>query len=231
MTGSQLSTGMYNVGTMLAERVSAARRRAGLTQKALADVLKRDRSLMSHVEAGRRGLAYDALPVLAKVLNTSVDYLVGLTDDPSPVRQPGGPSDAGTEVVPINSEEAMGGFPGAAVTTLEGTGMPFRRFRLEQEGIDPENASVFRVQGDSMHPTLPDRSVILVDYLRTELRDNCLYVIRSGDYLVAKRVHRREDGWWLHCDNPDWSPVPWEEQMRVRGQIRWVGHGFPEQRA
>ncbi len=213
---------------MLAERLRTARGRAGLTQKELAIAVGKDRSLLSHVEGGRKGLAYEALAVLAQALNVSVDYLLGLTDDPDPTNDQLARAVADTGVVPIHSEPAVHGVSDGAVITLEGTAMPFRRFRLEQEGIDPEQAAVFRVKGDSMSPTLPDRSVILVDYLRAQLSENCLYVVQIDGSLWPKRAVRNEGEWWLNCDNPNWAPIRRDDRMHVWGQIRWVGHGFSD---
>ncbi len=41
--------------------------------------------MISHIESGRSGLVRDGLVKAAQVLDVSVDYLLGLTDDPAPV--------------------------------------------------------------------------------------------------------------------------------------------------
>ena len=41
--------------------------------------------MISHIESGRSGLVRDGLVKAAQVLDVSVDYLLGLTDDPVPV--------------------------------------------------------------------------------------------------------------------------------------------------
>ena len=41
--------------------------------------------MISHIESGRSGLVRDGLVRAAQVLDVSVDYLLGLTDDPAPV--------------------------------------------------------------------------------------------------------------------------------------------------
>ncbi len=40
--------------------------------------------MISHVEANRSSLLYDGLVKAARVLGVSIDYLAGLTDDPTP---------------------------------------------------------------------------------------------------------------------------------------------------
>ena len=45
-----------------------------------------DQTMISHVESGRSGFVADGIARAALVLNTSADYLLGLTDDPTPAR-------------------------------------------------------------------------------------------------------------------------------------------------
>ena len=72
---------------MLAERLLESRKRAGLSQHRFAIELgeRYDQSMISHIESGRSGLVRDGLVRAAQVLDVSVDYLLGLTDDPAPV--------------------------------------------------------------------------------------------------------------------------------------------------
>ena len=71
---------------MLGDRLAEARRRAGLSQVDLALALgdRYDQPMISHVEAGRKTLRFDGLANAAKALKVSSDYLLGLTDDPTP---------------------------------------------------------------------------------------------------------------------------------------------------
>ena len=43
-----------------------------------------DQSDYSKIETGKRGVSFEQCKRLAVVLETSMDYLAGLTDDPSP---------------------------------------------------------------------------------------------------------------------------------------------------
>ena len=104
----------------------------------------------------------------------------------------------------------------------------FSRSRLEDSGIDPTRASVFRVRGESMAPNLANGSLILVDYLRDVPRQNCLYVLRSDDALLVKRAQWRRASWWWYSDNPEWEPFPLEGAMRVWGEVRWCFRLFDD---
>ena len=44
-----------------------------------------DQSDYSKIETGRRGMSFEQCKRIALALNTSMDYLAGLTDDPAPI--------------------------------------------------------------------------------------------------------------------------------------------------
>lgn len=76
----------YNID---GERVRRMREDMGLRQQELAHRLvaigsQVSQSQLSAVERGTKGLSVQGLGYLAKTLETSADYLIRLTDDPSP---------------------------------------------------------------------------------------------------------------------------------------------------
>lgn len=58
------------------ERIRQLRKEIGYTQERLAQTLNIDRSLLSHIEAGKRGCSIDLLIRLSDVFNVSLDLLV-----------------------------------------------------------------------------------------------------------------------------------------------------------
>ena len=67
-------------------RIRDLREDKELAQKTLADYLKCSQVCYSYYEIGRRDIPTDVLVRLARFYNTSIDYLLGLTDvkDPYP---------------------------------------------------------------------------------------------------------------------------------------------------
>lgn len=65
-------------------RIRDLREDADLTQRQIAEMLLCDQSLYSKYERGERVLPLDAAIKLAVFYKTSVDYLVGLTDESKP---------------------------------------------------------------------------------------------------------------------------------------------------
>lgn len=58
-----------------------------LTQRALAELLHVSQATYSRYESGTLDIPSGALIALAIFYSTSIDYLVGLTDDPTPYRR------------------------------------------------------------------------------------------------------------------------------------------------
>ena len=72
---------------MFGARLLESRKRVGLSQRRLAIKIgeRYSGTMISHVEHGRSNLLLDGATKAAEVLNVSLDYLTGLTDDPAPV--------------------------------------------------------------------------------------------------------------------------------------------------
>ena len=63
-------------------RIKDLREDRDYTQKFVSSYLVCDQSLYSKYERGERAVPLEVVIKLAKLYNTSLDYLVGLTDDP-----------------------------------------------------------------------------------------------------------------------------------------------------
>ena len=250
---------------MLGQRIAEARKRAGLGQVELAVALgdRYDHSVISRVESGQSGLRIDGLANAAAELNVSADWLLGLTDDPTPAASRNGSpavsaNDGGSPVPEkhanaathataetkpgynpdeANDQAGIWNLPVREVRPAAGSGaevfgeevvgyVPFRADWLKERNIDPEQADVVQVSGESMEPTLPDGCSILVDRTRRELQPKRIYVLRNEDGLVVKRVDRNRDGWWVISDNPAWLPVSLTEETDIVGEVRWAARTF-----
>ena len=92
----------------------------------------------------------------------------------------------------------------------------------------PASLSVIRVEGDSMEPTLSDGDEVMVDLSDTgqRLRDG-IYVIRSDDALVVKRVALGPQGRQISIvsDNqayPSWHDID-RRSIHIIGRVLWFG--------
>ena len=68
------------------KRIRDLREDRDLTQRQVAEFLLCDQSLYSKYERGEREIPLNMMVKLAQLYHTSVDHLVGLTDDSRPYR-------------------------------------------------------------------------------------------------------------------------------------------------
>jgi transcriptional regulator with XRE-family HTH domain len=65
-------------------RIRDLREDADLLQKDVADILQCTQVCYSHYETGKRDIPTDVLIALADFYHTSIDYLLGVTDEAKP---------------------------------------------------------------------------------------------------------------------------------------------------
>ena len=174
---------------------------------------------------------------LARGLEVSTDYLLGLTDDPAPAADRAAKAseldDAGAlapaesrEFRPVLLTHGMGIAAGAGANADDERvlgSLAFRDDWLKRHGLNTAQCRVIEVIGESMEPTLQHRALILVDFQRTVRRHNKIFAVRTEDGPVVKRLQRDEDGWQLVSDNKAYKPVPWPRDAQVLGQVMWTG--------
>ena len=219
------------------KRLAQMRKRAGLAQIELAAALQKHETLITHVEAGRSGLLSDGLAKVATELSVSTDYLLGLTDDPTPATEWEQRANESQARIAVLSQPTSGeSIPILEVASAAGTGSEvydetaigqlwFRRDWLDRNHVDPRQSNVITVRGESMEPTLPDGCSILVDRSpsRRRRRDGRIFVVRADEGLVVKRAGKDRDGAWLMVsEHPSWLPVTWPDETEVIGEVRWV---------
>ena len=245
---------------MIGERLRKSRQMAGSLQVDLAVAMggRYDPSTISRIERDGVNPLLDGATNAARELGVSLDYLVGLTDDPrpyaeiandlaeldayrhelgQPVKRQTAPLQDDDAAVWMNGDaipadarpvavreivQASGGYgtyPGDEAVTNYAW---FRQGWLKQHNINPNQADVIKVTGDSMEPTLPDGCSILVDHARKTRRKGRIYVLQSEEGPIVKRAGREKSGWQLISDNPYWPPAPWPGDAQVVGEVIWV---------
>ena len=126
----------------------------------------------------------------------------------------------------IELEAAAGDGDGATLERRKGW-VWFRREWLERRGLDPETCIVIGVRGDSMEPTIPDGSSILVDRSSTDWLPPRILCLRTREGLLVKRAAKSESGEPLMAsDHPGWPPTPLPDGAEIVGRVRWMAHGL-----
>ena len=95
---------------------------------------------------------------------------------------------------------------------------------LRDQGGNPEKCVVIWAHGDSMMPTIPDGSALIVDRSQKEIKNGSIMVIGVDDDLLVKRIRRRSDGLIeLISDNRTYEPETLGpaalQKLRVIGRV------------
>ena len=101
--------------------------------------------------------------------------------------------------------------------------VPFRRSWLLHHGIDPAQCYMVKVTGEAMAPTLTDGCLVLVNPGGKDRKDDCIYLVRSSQGLVARRVKKGPNaGRLMAADNPAFDDRLWPPDEDVLGELVWM---------
>lgn len=108
--------------------------------------------------------------------------------------------------------------------------MAFRRDWLRRINVNPAAVGLITSDGDSMAPTIPDKSLMLIDLSEKQLRHGGIFVIVRYDVLIVKRVELLKKKVALISDNPMYEreDIAPEEisDLHIAGRVKWVGHSI-----
>ena len=89
-----------------------------------------------------------------------------------------------------------------------------------------DHLTCVRAAGDSMAPTIHDGDLVVVDKDRRTAVDDQLFVIRTGEGLVVRRLRLIGDHWNLVSDNAARLSRPMAADDVIVGRVAWCGpHG------
>lgn len=168
-----------------------------------------------------------------------IDFHIG----PAPAPPPSPPEDVDefARIPLVDARLAAGGGienSDSQITDL----LAFRRDWLKRLRVDPTNAVLARVTGNSMKPTLADGDTILIDTStaarvvavrsRPPARGNTpIYALRTSDGERVKRLLRPDaETFILLSDNPEEAPEVYSGsalrrlELNIIGQVVWSGH-------
>ena len=74
-----------------------------------------------------------------------------------------------------------------------------------------------------MEPTMRDGDLVALDHSFRDPADGRLFVLRTEDGLVVKRLRGEGHGWEMVSDNDAYKPRPAREDDRVIGRVAWAG--------
>ena len=215
MTDHGVSGFAERLRIIIGDNVSSFARKAGVPEG----------SLRQYLAGSLPGI--DKAARIASAGEVSLDWLIGghgpmTTDQLVGV----GPEFA---LLPRYSVAASAGQGLVTQEEVEVERIAFRLHWLREMGLDPKKAGLLTAQGDSMHPTIPDGALMLVDRREDQpIRTGYIYVIVLDGEVLVKRVSRNTDKTIdLISDNPLY-PIKNILQTEfdglfIAGRVFWVG--------
>lgn len=105
--------------------------------------------------------------------------------------------------------------------------LAFRHKWLKFKGLKEKDLVLVFAKGDSMEPTISDNNTLMLDTNQQILQDGHIYVIRTNDHLVVKRVQNTLNGFYLISDNKEYKEIELTyneaDDLQVIGRVVWIG--------
>ena len=165
---------------MFPQRLKQLRKEMGLSQKSLSEHLGVTQQAVGKWETGRSSPEPATLARLAELLETSADYLLGISEQPA---EPAAPSlPYGESPIPVIGTVRAGY---GSLAFEEDYGVEYACVK------DPESYFYLVVKGDSMEPRIQDGDLALVHRQPTlENGDLGVMVFGEGEGTLKKYIQR-----------------------------------------
>ena len=165
-------------------------------------------------------LAGSRLQRLESSARTLNQVVIEAGGDPTPEELP--PVAAGFRPVTVVDFASAAG-DGAVDTAETASGVVwFRKDWLAEHGLDATQCSIIKVRGESMEPTLPEGCSVLVNRASRGRQAGRIFVLRTEDGVVVKRLAVEGQTWSLVSSHPDWRPQEWPVGAEIVGRVEWM---------
>lgn len=225
----------------LAERLKIAREKAGISQAQLAERIGISQQSVAKIESGET-LQPRKIKEIANVLNVSQKWLqLGIEENGTLsnfVVQEAEDAELDPEVfayIPVlDIELSAGNGCEAEVVELVLESFPLRRIDLRKAGVNPANARIVKIWGNSLLPVLNNGDYVAVDSAQSSpIRDGDLYAVRDGVLLRVKILINLPDGGViLRSFNKDEYPdeiLTFDERktrIHIIGRVFWSSRSW-----
>lgn len=215
-------------------RLRSERERVSLSRDQVVAHINYSRSTLQQWEAGSTEPPISAIGQLARLYKVSPQYLIFGTDGDTPMLIQSA-NDENYKDVPIYDLAASAGTGKLVADENIRCYLKFPNWWFNERGLQHSDVVGLYTKGDSMEPTIPDNSLLLIDQSKTYLSDGKVYVVRVDDELYVKRVNRLVgEGLELISDNTRYKTkviskelLHTENFFQVIGQVVHIGIDLP----
>lgn len=194
----------------IGKRIREKREHIGMTQEELADKLGyKNKSSIAKIENGTNDIVQSKVLEFAKVLNTSVAYLMGWDNNEY---------DKHTKGIPINVlGKVAAGIPLEAIEDIVDT---------EEISEDMAKTGTFFglvINGDSMEPKISKGDVVIVRQQEDAETGDIVIATINGDDATCKRLKKYTDGIALLSTNPTYEPIYFSNEEIQNKPVKIIG--------
>lgn len=221
----------------LGTRIRQKRLELNLTQDDIGKIFepRLQRSAISKWERDAAVPELSRLPLIAKKLKTSVDYLI--TGKESKIKK-------GSDIIEIDiaDEETQDKFVWIDIIESSfscGIGesiefhydtvigkMPFPHSFFQEKNVSPKNMKIVTAKGDSMNDLIKDGDLVGIDISQTQVRDGGIYAVYfAGEGMIKQIFKEQDNSLILHSTNPKFKDRTVTEEngtnFKVMGRQFW----------
>lgn len=183
---------------------------------------KADKTLRSY--ESESDVSLDIIMALAKEAKLPAAWIIFGKDDRAEE-----PADDDVPVRKLAFKAGAG--RGSLILDDDANHVRFPRAILEHAGVAPQNARLLEAAGDSMHPTINDGDMMLVDVSNAAVQivEGKIFVFALGDEAYVKRLRRSGGRMMMVSDNREMFPeeaVPGEPPIQIYGRVMWAGRSL-----
>lgn len=218
-------------------RLKETRNLVGISRDHASASVGVSRTTLQQWENGATEVSLETLEQLARLYKVSPQYLIFGTDGDTPTPIPiQSANDEDYKDVPIYDLAASAGTGKLVADENIRCYLKFPNWWFNERGLQHSDVAGLYTKGDSMEPTIPDNSLLLIDQSQTYLSDGKVYVVRVYDELYVKRIKRLPlvGGIQLISDNKDYASIDLTKQLlaqenffQVIGQVVHIGIDLP----
>ena len=166
------------------------------------------RTYFTDIENNHRDIPMDKLSIIATLLNTTTDYLLGNTEQAAPKTK--------AARIPVYGNVAAG-IPLEAITDIED---------YEEIPADVAEAAEYialRIHGDSMEPKMSEGDVVIVRVQSTVENGDIAIVMVNGGEATCKKFKKTEEGIILVPINPEYEPIFYRNKQIEELPVKILG--------
>lgn len=218
----------------IGKRLVLARERNNLSRADVSSHIEIGTTTLQQWELGNREASIEALEKIAKLYNVTPQYLI-FGDEETPYIEQRSANDDIYDYVPVYDVQASAGhgmFSEGATKPLKH--LAFRKDWLAYRGFKIKDLAIIYAEGDSMEPTIPDGSTLVIDCSLNIPKDGKIYIIRIDERLYVKRIQWLPTGLRLISDNKElYDPIDLtkdelkHDNIEIIGQVVHTAHDLP----